>query len=131
MKMTGRPGQTRPLAKERENEENISLVEDKKNREDIAKAEGNTQTNHGISDKYSMILLGRVYPLICIYEGTGGRFINGKVETYCPTLPNLVPKRYCLPYVQSQLLDLRLYAYAGAKGRSPEKRNAFFSNLYK
>ena len=72
-----------------------------------------------------MILLGRVYPLICIYEGTGGRFINGKVETYCPTLPNLVPKRYCLPYIQSQRLDLRLYAYAGAKGRSPEKRNEF------
>ena len=38
MKMTGRPGQTRPLAKERENEENISLVEDKKNREDIEKS---------------------------------------------------------------------------------------------
>ena len=31
--MTGRPGQTRPLAKEKENEENISLTEDKKNRE--------------------------------------------------------------------------------------------------
>ena len=81
----------------------------KRTEKDIAEAEANIETNHGISDKYSMILLGgRVYPLICIYEGTGGRFINGKVETYCPTLHNLVPKRYCLPYVQSQLLDLAI-----------------------
>ena len=36
--MTGRPGQTRPLAKEEENEENISLAEDKKNREGHSKS---------------------------------------------------------------------------------------------
>ena len=118
--MTGRPGQTRPLAKERENEENISLTEDKKNRE------GHSRSRQIVKD-----FAWQSVPSHLHYEGTGGRFLNGKVETYCPTLPNFVPKRYCLPYVQSQLLDRRLYAYAGAKGRSPEKRNAFFWILSK
>ena len=40
--MTGRPGQTRPLlAKEKENEENISLAEERRKEKDIAEAKAN------------------------------------------------------------------------------------------